>query len=521
MSKNFEITNENIQGVHLSELLEQNEKRADEALKELLKYEPSDGGLADIWLDDNKDSWRYNTSNGKWYRWIDTHWKEDQRNGIKTSVSDYMKKIYIFAKEKEISYRDKQELKKLIERYKFAAKRTNQKLNSIVSLATTKLTIISDDFNNSNQMNFPRGTFNMDDFTFTEGHDPRDLHDSVLGYDYDPNADCPVFKKYLQDAIVFEKPEDADDSYSEWVTDWESIEMLQQILGYAFTNDKSIHHLMLWIHGDGGNGKTVLIETIMKLFGDLAEPIDINKIGKRNDQQIANVPGKRVLLSNESEKGGNIHEPTIKQLSDGSTITYRELYKQNSSFKSQATIIWAMNDRPYIADTGNSVWRRLRVIPFNRSFEDDPNKDTQLAKKLEAELAGIFNWAMEGLRVSRELGEIPETETSKNYKDEYRKDVNPLSQFIGGCCVTSDSLCTPISIIHQTYTAFCKASNYKPVSIRNFGSELKKLEQQSPFGLMYGKNNTTCCNILITEQSCDEYKFVIDPRYTTGEQTDF
>ncbi|MFX8999958.1 hypothetical protein ABTN27_21770, partial [Acinetobacter baumannii] len=65
--------------------------------------------------------------------------------------------------------------------------------------------------------------------------------------------------------------------------------------------------------------------------------------------------------------------------------------------------IWMFgNHRPRITDSGESMWRRLRAIPFNVVIPED-ERDTQLEQKLMAELPGIMAWAVDGARKWYEL----------------------------------------------------------------------------------------------------------------------
>src|SRR5690606_27664534 len=98
----------------------------------------------------------------------------------------------------------------------------------------------------------------------------------------------------------------------------------------------------------------------------------------------------------------------LKRIVSGERIKARPIYGAQFEFDSQAKVWWAMNDKPIIKDTGNSIWRRLKLIPFNRTFTD-LDKDPELGQKLEAESPGILNFALDGLRRLRLRGKLPES----------------------------------------------------------------------------------------------------------------
>jgi putative DNA primase/helicase len=68
------------------------------------------------------------------------------------------------------------------------------------------------------------------------------------------------------------------------------------------------------------------------------------------------------------------------------------------------------------------------VLKMSKSFFD--NEDTNLAHKLEQELGGIFNWAMEGLkrRLARG-GHFLQPKSGKEYLDLMEELGNPMKPF--------------------------------------------------------------------------------------------
>ena len=79
---------------------------------------------------------------------------------------------------------------------------------------------------------------------------PDDNITAVSPVVYDPNAECPEWEKFMQD-IFASNPELA--SY------------LQRVIGYALTGITS--EQAFWIlYGEGANGKSTFIETIMDLI---------------------------------------------------------------------------------------------------------------------------------------------------------------------------------------------------------------------------------------------------------------
>ena len=71
-------------------------------------------------------------------------------------------------------------------------------------------------------------------------------------YEYDPSADCPLFKKFIAEVLVKEGTIE---------TDLSLVSLFQELLGYSLTPETK-REVMVWMFGEGGNGKSVAISVI-------------------------------------------------------------------------------------------------------------------------------------------------------------------------------------------------------------------------------------------------------------------
>ena len=138
-----------------------------------------------------------------------------------------------------------------------------------------------------------------------------------------------------------------------------------------------------------------------------------------------------------------------------------------------------MNDRPIVKDTGNAIWRRLKLIPFNRTFSEH-EKDVNLLPTLESELSGILNFALDGLRRLRQRGRLPESAAVTAAISEYKQESNPVAQWvedetttIAGTLTASNG--TLQSNLYLSYSAWCNRNGRQELNSTNFGKELKRL----------------------------------------------
>ena len=85
-----------------------------------------------------------------------------------------------------------------------------------------------------------------------------DLHTKVIGTNFNPQAKCPNFDKFIKEVFG---------------GDGELISWIQRAFGYSLTG--SVQEQVLFIcYGTGANGKSTLLETISKILGDYSTNAD-------------------------------------------------------------------------------------------------------------------------------------------------------------------------------------------------------------------------------------------------------
>ncbi len=431
----------------------------------LIDYRPEDGGILDAWRDLYGAHWLYVSGYEVWYTWNGTHWQKDESQGIHRQIQNLIDAMNQAAKQ-ELAAATNEDTKKVFCAYVQATKRTRARVASVEGMAQAQQAVAAGVLDAGNVLNLRNGTLKLDTLDLWP-HDPADHLTYCLDYDYNPQALAPRFEQFVQEVLG-----DHDDK-RQWVVDLELCQLFQELLGYSLTNETK-HEVMTWLSGEGGNGKTVAITVIQWLLGNLSCSVDFQSIGLPGNYDIAEIPGRRVIFSTESERGGKLAEGYIKRIVSGERINARAIYGKPFEFKSTAKVWWAMNDKPVIKDTGNSIWRRLKLIPFNRTFTNQ-DKDPDLLNKLQAELPGILNFALDGLRRLRLRGRFPESQAVQQAVNEYRKESNPVAQWIEERTTPATQPCTAAKVLYDDYSKWCPSSGRQAMNETNFGRELKKL----------------------------------------------
>lgn len=315
------------------------------------------------------------------------------------------------------------------------------------------------------------GLFNLDECKLIP-HTPDIFTTNLLPYNYDPEAKCERFIQYLNEIFI---------------NDQNTIDFVQEAVGYVFHKALPTPAMFLMV-GGGSNGKSVLINGLVSLFGkENASNISLNKL---NDDLFARqLFQKYINVSSETPRIKDMNTDVIKAASAGDWIVGRDLYKPPMKFRPYAKHFIAMNELPFIGDDSYGMWRRFKIINFPRTITED-EMDRELENKLNKYLPGMFNWALEGYKRLRErnfqLNDSPSMITSKN---EFRNSINSARCFVNERLVSSDNTNDRLkfSSAYEKYVNFCRTNSLPEIKPKGkFKQELKGLGYNVDYSTLDG-----------------------------------
>lgn len=287
-----------------------------------------------------------------------------------------------------------------------------------------------------------------------------------LDFDYDPRASCPLWAKFLADTLV--------KSPSDHTTDPELLAFVQEATGYSLTLDVS-HHKAFWLFGDGGTGKSTFLYVLEHLLGPSALPFSLRLLGQ-NAYQLAQVPGLKVLFSTEVSRNTRLDTDIINSLISGDTMIVRHPYGRPFKLLPRAKIWWAMNYHPSAVNQIEGLGRRLCIIPFHRKFAGTRDDIKDLKELLvQAELSGIFNWAMEGLRRLQANGTFSTSAQIEYETEEFKMANDPPRVFVTEMCDVGAHFSVPAADLYDAYRSWCITNGFNPQSIRSVAQDWKRM----------------------------------------------
>lgn len=273
---------------------------------------------------------------------------------------------------------------------------------------------------------------------------------AVPAWEYDWFAECPVWLEKLGEWL--------DESYHP---------TLQQFMGYLLTPDTS-HEKLLALIGASRGGKGTVTKVIEALVGS-AHWASSSMNDLAGDFGLESMIDKRVIAMPDahdvevSKRGSAIER--IKSITGNDTVSVNRKNKRLlNSVRIPAKLILIANRHPKFLDESGALAIRELVITFAKSFVG--KEDRQLRHKLAAELPGIANWAMDGLRELRAQGHFTVGTHGKIAQAELAESQSAALRFTKEyLSVTGDeSDIVPLPLAFEMYTIW--ALNVEGLSLK-------------------------------------------------------
>ena len=174
--------------------------------------------------------------------------------------------------------------------------------------------------------------------------------------------------------------------------DAELINFIQRWCGYSLTGDIS-EHALVFCYGPGGNGKTVLLNTVSAILGDYATVAAMETfVASQFDQHptdLAMLRGARLVTAAETEEGRAWAETRIKQLTGGDPISARFMRQDFFTYKPTFKLMIIGNHEPALRNVDDAARRRINIVPFIRKpAVIDSSSRTSCASSGQASYAG-------------------------------------------------------------------------------------------------------------------------------------
>jgi len=318
-------------------------------------------------------------------------------------------------------------------------------------------------------VNLQNGTFEISTTeTRLRPFDRADFMTYQLPFEYNPQAKAPMFERYLKEVLP----------------DIDSQKVIAEYLGYIFINPSQLKlEKALLLYGTGANGKSVLFEIVNALLGQAnVSSFSLQSLTNENGYYRAKL--QNLLVNYASEINGNLDTSILKQLISGEPTEARLPYGEPFNITNYAKLIFNVNELPREVEHTNAYFRRFLIVPFDVTIPEH-KQDKELAKKIiDNELAGVFNWVLDGLKRLLEQKGFSDCEAAKLQVEKYKRQSDTVQQFIEENEYQADPTHYELfKDVYTNYRAFCMENGFKPLNKSNFRTRLNNL------GILVEKRN--------------------------------
>ena len=312
-------------------------------------------------------------------------------------------------------------------------------------------------------------------------HDPKHNLVNKMDVTWNPAATAPVFMTALNDIFKFD---DDREVRVQFILEW---------FGYCLIPDIS-QHKFLWLVGSGGNGKSLILNTLAALLGkDNVSYAMLERMGRPSVR--AELQGKLCNISHEMSSDATIADGYLKAIVAGDWVEAERKFQPSFSYPPFVRIVAATNSLPYLKDTTDGFFRRAIIMELTRKFDGD-DMDKHLQQKILAELDGILVLATNALRDLLKRDEFVVPESAIRTANQYRDESDSVRYFIKEAC-TADAKGTKPAALYEQYRQFASRCRFPELNLIKFGKQLSNLNLESRFSngdkrwMVVAKNSQT------------------------------
>lgn len=384
------------------------------------------------------DKLRYCHVWNSWLCWNGKYWERDQTGQIYRYAKDTAKILFVESESLNGELREKKRKHAL-------SSQSATKIKAMVFLAESEpgMSILPDDLDTNKMLfNVENGTIDLITGQL-HPHKKEDYITRISPVIYNKEVNSPMWLNFL-DTIA--------------KNDKDLIRYLQKIGGMMLSGEVREKALYVF-HGRKDTGKSTFVETLAYVLKDYADTLSIDSLMKKQRGSIPNdlaaLKGKRFVFVDEPDFGDRLSEGLVKKLTGLDTIQARFLNEEFFRFKPEFKIVISANSAPDITDKDQAIFGRIKLVPFLAQIPPE-KQDKKLQEKFHAEAVGILTWLVQGCLAWQAEGMNPPKAVTIA-TDEYKEDMDTLSDFFNICCMKGDQYTIPHEYIYTAYKLWSAA----------------------------------------------------------------
>lgn len=277
--------------------------------------------------------------------------------------------------------------------------------------------------------------------------------------DYQENADCQEFLKFLRDV---------------WDGDIELIESLRLWMGYCLLSQANLQKFAVF-KGASRAGKSTLVGVIEAMLGQSnTTSTSLSLIG--SDFGLESLMGKKLCVFQDADRASmdrmGVATERIKSLASNDPMGVNRKGQSVVNQRLGIKVAFVCNRMPSFLNDENAMTNRMIVFPFWKSFEG--REDFGLLERLEAEVQGVLNWSLVGARRLLRGERLVMSSRGREALQEIHEALDSVQGFIAECVEDTSQEHNRVSArgMWDAYREWCKDSGRLPKNKQKFFLEI-------------------------------------------------
>jgi len=351
---------------------------------------------------------------------------------------------------------------------------------------------------NSYCITYKNGIYDIKTETFKKNIETTDYISKTLNFDYENYDD---YSKSKKDDFDKNKQFILEELKKVCNYDNDHLNYTMTLIGYMMCGDPTKHQIFSFMLGQGGNGKTFLINLLHKIMGCYIEDCD-SKVLEEGFEKQHKFYGKfglnRIVYFNEMRKNKKISSGIVKTLADGKSLNFEVLFGTEMTIDMMAKPILICNPPlNFDSDMDGGICRRYTHLQHNSHFSETYKEDDFINKKFIADecisnkiineyYKEFVSIIIDYMIKYNKIGIPVQPELFKNETDDIKESNDEFGTFINDNYEKSDNLKDKISMI-DIVDLYQNIFN-KKIDNKNIREAMKKLNFNYDKNLTF-KNN--------------------------------
>lgn len=305
-----------------------------------------------------------------------------------------------------------------------------------------------------NLMAFANGVLDVLTMDFRDFGDD-DLIANVIPHAWNPDAECGVVDSTLAKMAAGDPAAQMN---------------LVEIIGICMARSSVRFPYCPVLIGTGSNGKSTYMRMLKQVLGNgnisALQPRELSArfMASHMVGKLANLGDD---IANGYLDGGEC--AAIKRVATGDTMFTDVKGGSGYKFEPYATMVFACNDFPRVADTSDGFLRRLFAVEFAATFSrDDADYDMDIGDKLAEE--GALEYAcklgVEGLRHVIANGGLTENRANERVKGDIAESSNSALQWVNDSGITAGQVIGHTKEeMYALYERWCRDNGYSRTAL--------------------------------------------------------